>query len=83
MRLVGQPCHDWDCPQQTVSAAEYAALKDRFERMIDYSIDLQRIIEDLCYSREIKAPETAARWHYDMALTYRASLTPKPPVSAS
>lgn len=26
---IGSPCTDWDCPQQTVSASDYAALRSR------------------------------------------------------
>ena len=51
-----------------------AAEKERDEakaannRMIAYSSDLQRIIEDLCQGGPIREPETTARYHYDMAV---------------
>lgn len=35
---------------------------------IDYSIDLQRIIEDLCAGGPIREPKTSARHHYNMAV---------------
>jgi len=46
------------------------------ERMahIDYSVDLQRIIEDVCHSRDVRSPKTTARYHYDLATNYRTRL---------
>ncbi|WP_458760506.1 hypothetical protein ACSVBT_06860 [Afipia sp. TerB] len=38
---------------------------------IDYSVDLQRIIEDVCHSRPVRIPKTTARYHYDLAVGYR------------
>jgi hypothetical protein len=32
---------------------------------------LQRIIEDLCNVRNIRAPQTTAHFHYDMAVAAR------------
>lgn len=43
---------------------------DRLKGQMDYAIDLQRIIEDLCADREIRLPGTSARYHYDMAVRY-------------
>lgn len=61
---------------------QVAALEARLARHSEYSIDLARIIEDLCHSREIREPQTSARFHYDMAVAYRSTLTgtatPKP-----
>lgn len=74
-KILGYPCTDWDCPQQTVEAGQYAALKERFYLQIDYAIDLQRIIEDLCNSREIRPPQGGARHHYDMAVAHHAALS--------
>ena len=51
------------------------ALEDSLARHSDYSIDLARIIEDLCHDREIREPQTSARFHYDMAVAYRRSLS--------
>jgi hypothetical protein len=49
-------------------------LEDRLKKQIDYSIDLQRIIESLCNGRKIVEPKTTARHHYDMAMEYRQAL---------
>jgi hypothetical protein len=46
---------------------------ERYLSLLDYSVDLQHIIEDLCHDRDIKVPETGARFHYDMAVKYRAA----------
>ena len=46
------------------------SLEDRLQSSIDYSIDLQRIIEGICYSRAIPMPETGAFHHYNMAIKY-------------
>ena len=51
--------------------------QDRMKQ-IDYSIDLQRIIEDLCHGRPIRKPKTGARHHYNMAVAYRSTATPAP-----
>jgi hypothetical protein len=80
-RIIGSPCADWDCPQQTVAAEEYAKLKARCSDLIDYSIDLQRIIEDICKKRDISPPGTLARHHYFMAMDYRAALSQANPPS--
>jgi hypothetical protein len=51
-----------------------AALIKDIERLAekrDYTIDLQRIIEDLCNDRSIRVPKTTARFHYEMAVAYR------------
>jgi hypothetical protein len=45
---------------------------------LEYSIDLQRIIEDLCANREISLPVSTARHHYNMAVAARAKMEPKP-----
>ena len=42
---------------------------------IDYSVDLQRIIEGLCHGRTIREPQTGARYHYDLAMDYQARAT--------
>jgi hypothetical protein len=47
-----------------------ACRKQRMDQ-IDYSVDLQRIIEDLCRNRPIREPQTGARHHYEMAVAYR------------
>lgn len=59
--------------------AAVAPKDDRFERQVTYSCDLQCIIEDLCHNREIRMPETTARFHYDMAVAYRSTLIPAKP----
>ncbi|TGR83315.1 hypothetical protein EN866_34260 [Mesorhizobium sp. M2D.F.Ca.ET.223.01.1.1] len=74
-RILGKPCKDWDCPQQTVDASDYAALKKRFGLQVDYAIDLQRIIEAICHSQDIPVPVSGARHHYEMAIAYRAALS--------
>ena len=48
--------------------------QERLLTMINYAVDLQRIIEDLCHDRDIRVPGTTARFHYDMAVKYRAAL---------
>ena len=53
-------------------------LDDRFARHLDYSADLQRIIEDLCRGGPIREPKTSARFHYDMAVAYLAATTSEP-----
>lgn len=47
---------------------------------IDYSCDLQRIIEDLCRGGPVREPKTSARRHYDMATAFLSALeaTPAP-----
>lgn len=60
----------------TPIAAGGGEATERFKRQVTYSCDLQRIIEDLCNDREITIPETTARFHYDMAVAYRADLSP-------
>ncbi|MDS1138617.1 hypothetical protein [Nitratireductor indicus] len=53
-----------------------ASHKER-ERWIDYTIDLQRIIEALCDRRGLPEPLSTARHHYNMAKEFltRAALT--------
>ena len=51
-----------------------AALDDRLQKQIDYAIDLQRIIEGICNDRDIAKPETTARHHYDMAISYQIKI---------
>ena len=44
------------------------------DKWMDYAIDLQRIIEDICRGdRTIREPSTTARYHYDMAVKYVAN----------
>lgn len=64
-----------DSSEHGSSAA--AAGKSR-EEWLDYAIDLQRIIEDLCQNRSfIRVPNTTARHHYNMAVEYlRSRLQP-------
>lgn len=37
------------------------------ERLINYTTDLQRIIEALCGNRKLPQPVSTARYHYNMA----------------
>jgi hypothetical protein len=60
------------------SAAEIDALRAKVKRQdemrknqLAYSCDLQRIIEDVCGGKDIRTPETSARFHYDMAVRFR------------
>lgn len=57
----------------TISAleADNKRLREARDSQMDYSIDLQRIIEDLCNERDIRDPHTTARFHYDMAVRAR------------
>jgi len=57
----------------TISAleAENKRLREARNSQTNYSIDLQRIIEDLCNERDIREPQTTARFHYDMAVRAR------------
>ena len=59
--------------EATISAleAENKRLREARDSQMDYSIDLQRIIEDLCNERDIREPHTTARFHYDMAVRAR------------
>lgn len=43
------------------------------KELIEYSCDLQRIIEDLCARRDIRKPKTSARYHYDMAVKFSSA----------
>ena len=56
-------------PPDAELASDYKA---RHVRMLDYSTDLQRIIEDLCAGRDIREPFTSARHHYQMAVHHTA-----------
>lgn len=53
-------------------------LDERFARHLDYSADLQRIIEDLCRGGPIREPKTSARFHYDMAVAYISAAKSEP-----
>jgi hypothetical protein len=53
----------------------------RLADQVSYSIDLQRIIEDLCGDRDIRTPQTAARHHYAMAVKYRTYRQPPHPTA--
>lgn len=57
------------------AADEIERLRAERLRGIDYSADLQRIIEALCYGNEIPEPKTGARHHYDMACKFRSTLS--------
>ena len=46
----------------------------RLEDQINYSIDLQRIIESLCTGQDIVEPKTTARHHYYMAVSYQSKI---------
>lgn len=50
------------------------AARDMRDAQMDYAIDLQRIIEDLCDGRPIRHPETTAKHHYQMARARQASV---------
>ena len=56
---------------------ELDGYKKAWQNQSDYSIDLQRIIEDLCNGCKIRKPKTKARFHYDMAVYARAALAQK------
>lgn len=49
-------------------------VRQRRMAQIDYSCDLQRIIEDLCRGGPIREPKTSARHHYDMATAFLSAL---------
>ena len=57
-----------------IPEAAKVALDDRLQAQIDYSIDLQRIIESICHGMDIAEPKTTARHHYDMAVKYKNAL---------
>lgn len=44
---------------------------DRLLKQIDYSVDLQRIIEAICAGRKIPKPQTGALYHYDIAVSFQ------------
>lgn len=48
--------------------AEGVGFRERFNNLVDYSCDLQRIIEGLCSGGPIPEPHTSARHHYTMAV---------------
>lgn len=58
-------------PIMREAADEIKRLRAEVSGYKDYSIDLQRIIEDLCRLREIREPKTTARHHYAMAAEAR------------
>lgn len=58
------PWMDADANGQWVRYADYAAER---ERWIDYTTDLQQIIEALCGNRKLPQPVSSARHHYNMA----------------
>lgn len=47
--------------------AEITRLRQERDRWIDYTTDLQRIIEALCDRRGLPEPVSTARHHYNMA----------------
>jgi hypothetical protein len=53
-------------------AGEVERLKAERVSHVDYSADLQRIIECICHKRDIRTPVTTARYHFDLAVKYRA-----------
>lgn len=53
--------------------AEITRLHQERERWIDYTIDLQRIIEALCDRRGLPEPVSTARHHYNMAREHLAA----------
>lgn len=58
---------------------EVERLQHAVSSQADYSIDLQRIIEDMAAGRSIREPKTTARHHYQMAVKALAlSPTPAP-----
>lgn len=76
-------CSDVDRADATMAEAATAlrTLSDKLARVeelrmrqIDYSVDLQRIIEALCKGHDIPVPKTTARYHYDMAKAAEAKL---------
>lgn len=52
---------------------EITRFQQERERWINYTIDLQRIIEALCEKRGMVEPKSTARHHYQMAKDYLAS----------
>ena len=54
--------------------AASAEVMARYEKHVDYSIDLSRIIESLCHGDPIVEPKTTARFHYEMAVAFQAAL---------
>jgi len=58
------PWVDVDANGQWVRYADYAAER---EQWINYTTDLQRIIEALCGNRKLPQPVSSARHHYNMA----------------
>ena len=51
------------------------------DNFLNYSIDLQRIIESICNGREIVKPKTGALFHYNMAVKYQRALQSTEPVN--
>ena len=60
--------------ERNKAQAELARVKERLSGTIQYGIDLQRIIEDLCENRTIRKPESGAMHHYEMAARSRGEL---------
>ena len=57
----------------TKAEAEITRYQQERERWIDYTFDLQRIIEALCGRHGLVEPKSTARHHYHMASEYLAS----------
>lgn len=65
----------------TTERAELLAIEDRHMAQINYSVELQRIIEDLCHNRPIREPKSGAKHHYEMAVAYRLAAQDQKPVA--
>lgn len=65
----------------TTERAKLLALADRHIAQIDYSVELQRIIEDLCHNRPIREPKSGAKHYYEMAVAYRLASQDQKPVA--
>lgn len=64
-------------------AAKATWLKQRCDGSEAYTVDLQRIIEDLCHGREIRTPKTGARHHFEMAQAFFAARSVSSPQANS
>ena len=65
-------------PELLALREEVGRLREARVSQSNYTIDLQRIIEDLCKGRDIREPKTGARHHYNMAVAYLAALNQEP-----
>ncbi len=72
LEIIGKPCTDWDCPQQTMTAkqhaAELASLRESLAKAEGERDEALHLVATGAYAAALKAPPSSV-YHHSLALT--------------